>query len=830
MLALVLAVASMSSVAFLGDRLNQSLQRHAGQLLGGDLLLQADHPWQESVTQAITRHGLTYVQVMSFPSMVSSHPADAAANTLLQLADIKAVASGYPLRGKLQIATSLADAASLSQPTSTLPEPGVVWLDERLAATLASDVGQTIRLGQRSFRVGAILTQEPDRGLSMLSLAPRIMMRLDEVASTGLVRPGSRVNHQLQLAGDTARVAAFKAWLQPRLGRGEKLASLDDARPEMRVLFERAQRFLRLAALLSVILAAVAVGYAATRYLRRHLDDCAVMRCLGASQAQILFLHGGGFVLLAVVASFLGSLLGYLVHLVLLYFLGALTGTLAPGLPAPSLTPWLQGLGIGLVLIIGFAFPSLLRLKRVSTLRVLRREWQHDTRHQLPLWLGYVTGLAMLVAFMLWIAGELRLGLWISLGFGMALAVYLLMARLWLALLRQLAAPLLQRHDLPSLRLGLANLLRSPLSSALQIMALALGLTALLLLSLSSQDLLKSWRAHLPDDAPNRFIINIQPEQRSAISAFFRQHHLPSPPLEAMVRARLLTINDTPIQADSYADERAQHLAEREFNLTGKAELPAGNQVVAGRWHGALTTTSAQTEFSVEQGLAKTLGLQLGDELHFEVAGQALQGRISSLRKLSWDSMRVNFFVITPPGVLDDLPASDVTSFHLPAAKADLIKDLIRQFPNLTVIDVAALMRQLQDMLQQIIKAIELVMLLALLGGLVVLHAALQASQDQRYRDIALLKVLGARQKQLKRALLLEFLLLGASAGLLAGLGASLITWLLAHQLLQLDYLPDARILLAGLLAGGLGIAWSGRLATRHALKQHPLPVLRAGY
>lgn len=829
MLALILAVASMTSVAFLGDRLNQSLQLHARQLLGGDLLLRADHAWSEEVTRAISQHGLAFVQVMSFPSMVSStaKPAAEGMSSLIQLADIKAVGAGYPLRGQLLIATSLKHAASRSEATHTLPDAGVVWLDERLAAALASDVGQTIRLGQRSFRIGAILTQEPDRGISMLSLAPRLMMRVEDVASTGLVRPGSRINHQLQLAGDTKQIAAFKEWLEPRLGRGEKLASLDDARPEMRVLFERAQRFLRLAALLTVILATVAVGYAAARYLRRHLDDCAIMRCLGASQAQLLFLHGGGFVLLALVASFLGSLLGYLVHLALLQLLDTLASQLAPRLPEASLTPWLQGLVIGLLLIIGFAYPSLLRLKKVSTLRVLRREWQHDSQHPLSLWLGYATGLATLLAFMMWIAGELLLGLWISVGFASALAIYLLAARLWLILLRKEAGLVVHRHELPSLRLALSNLLRTPLNSALQIMALALGLTALLLLSLASQDLLKSWQAHLPSDAPNRFVINIQPEQRAQIGDFFRQNQLAAPELDAMVRARLMAVNDNPINADSYTDERAQHLAEREFNLTDKSDLPVGNQITAGRWHGALATTPEHTEFSIEQGLAKTLGLQLGDTLYFEVAGQPLRGRITSLRELKWDSMRVNFFVITPPGVLDDLPTSDVTSFHLPAEKTAFINSLIRQFPNLTVIDVAALMHQLQTMLQQIISAIEVVMLLALFSGLVVLYAALQASQDQRYHEIALLKVLGARRQQLKRALFLEFLLLGLSAGALAGLGASLITWLLAHQVLQLDYLPDARILMTGLLAGGLGIAVAGRLATRRALHQHPLPLLR---
>ncbi len=797
------------------------------QLLGGDLLLSSDHPLGDAIRDEAMRRGLQRAETSSFPSMVR-------ATDNAQLADIKAVTADYPLRGTLRITDTLNASETASRDTREIPAPGTIWLDERLCAALAVKPGDSVQLGASRLTVAAILTQEPDRGISMFGFAPRLLMNHDDLAATALVRPASRVTYRMQLAGEARQISAFGQWLKPHLERGERLEDMSNARPEMRAVLERAERFLRLAALLAVVLAAVAVGFAADRYMRRHLDGCAVMRCLGASQKQLLLIHGGEFVLLGLLGTIAGCLLGYATQLAMQ---ALLAGLLSTSLPAPSALPWLHGLLVGVVLVGGFAAPPLLRLRTVSTLRVLRREWNSGSDIRSLSIATYAIGLLALMALMFWIAGELKLGAIVIGGFTAALGLYALLSRMLLQLIGRCAGLLSANGRFPGLRLGVSSLRRHSAASVLQATSLGLGLTALLLLTVARQDLLTSWQSRMPPDAPNRFVINIQPEQQQGLQDFFVAHGLPAPELEAMIRARLVAINETPINAMSFADERAQHLADREFNLSWMSVLPAGNRITAGQWHGDgngnvnhRADKDGKTEFSVEQGLAKTLKLKLGDVLVYDVAGQPLAGRITSLRQLNWDSMRVNFFIVTPPGVLEDFPRSDITSFYLPGERGDFINALLHEFPNLTVIDVTALVRQLQTTLDQITRAVELVFTFALLTGLVVLYAALQSSQDQRRYELALLRALGARSKQLRSALLTEFAILGGVSGLLAGIGASGISWGLATFVLQLDYQPSLTLLLLGLGVGASGIALAGWLGTAGILRRPAIASLRGDH
>ena len=803
-IALVLAVAALTSVGFLTDRVEQALKLESHQLLGGDLLLTADHPWADRFRREAAARGLRQAESVTFPSMVSL-----GGNALL--AEIKAVSAGYPLRGSLRTAPLLtaADAA-----TSRVPQVGEAWPDERLAATLGLAPGTSLALGRSAVSSGPVLTLEPDRGMNVFALAPRLMINLADLPATGLIQTGSRASYRLHLAGDGAAVAAFDAWARTQLGRGERIESLDNARPEIRNVTERAQRFLRLAALLAVILAAVAVALAAERYMRRHLDGCAVMRCMGASARQLLLIHGGEFLLFGLVATLAGCCAGYAVQAALQQLLA---GLLVARLPAPSLLPWLHGLLVGLTLIIGFALPPLLRLRRVPTIRVLRREWSASE----PASVGaYLLGALVLGGLMLWMAGELRLGLIVLAGFMIALGFFALMARLLLAALGRLrpaGGGYGWRH-------GLANLRRRLAATLVQAVALALGLTALLLLTVARGDLLDSWLARVPANAPNRFAINIQSDQRAAIADFFKARGLPAPSLEPMVRGRLVQVNDRAVGPESYADDRAQRLVDREFNLSWSALLPAGNTVTGGRWHGA----TQAPEFSVEQGLAETLNLKLGDRLAYDIAGDRVAAVITSLRKLDWDSMRVNFFVMSPPDVLRGFPASYITSFHLPADNTNVIPELVRAVPNLTVIDVAALVRQLHATIDQVARAVQLVFGFAVLAGLAVLYAALQASGDERRHELAVLRALGARRRQLAGALLAEFAALGALAGLLAGIAASLIGWGLARFAFRLDYLPQPGLWLIGLLAGAALVVVAGWLGAASMLRHSALPALRA--
>jgi len=804
-IALLLAVAALTSVGFLTDRVEQALRQESHQLLGGDLLLVADHPLPVAFTKEAEVRGLRVAQSVTFPSMVSVGDAT-------QLAEIKAVSPGYPLRGTLRAAPAL---FAPDGPITTLPPRGEAWGDERLTTTLNLVSGTTVLLGQLTVHSGLVLTLEPDRGMNMFGLAPRLLINLDDLAATGLVQVGSRVTYRLHMAGEAEAVAAFEAWLKTRLGRGEKLEGLDNARPEIRSVTERAQSFLRLAALLAVILAAVAVALAAERYMRRHLDGCAVMRCMGAREIQLLTIHGGEFVLFGLAATVAGCLLGYAAQFALE---SLLQGLMVASLPAPSLLPWLHGLFVGMTLVLGFALPPLLRLKRVPTIRVLRREWEGSEPASI---MAYLVGALVLGGLMLWMAGEIRLGFIVLGGFLLALGFFTLSARGLLIVLNRLR---------PSgtgygWRHGLVNLRRRLGATLVQAVALALGLTALLLLTVARGDLLASWQSRMPPDAPNRFLVNVQPGQKVAMGEFFKSKGFAPPHLEPMVRGRLVQVNGAPVTAESYEDPRARRLLDREFNLSWSAQLPTGNTISAGRWHDAGQQKTA--EFSVEQGLAETLNLKLGDRIMYDIAGNRIEGAVTSLRKLDWDSMRVNFFVMAPPGVLENFPASYITSFHLPDDQGAMIPELVRAFPNITVIDIATLVRQLNATLNQVSRAVEVVFGFALLAGLAVLYAALQASADERRHELAVLRALGARRRQLASALLAEFAALGALAGLLAGVAASLIAWGLARFAFRLEYWPQPSLWGIGLVAGVVLVVIAGWFGIASMLRQPAAPFLR---
>lgn len=798
-LALVLAVTALTGVGFLADRVQRAVETEAHQLLGGDLLLIADHPWHDDFRAAARARGLVLAETVIFPSMVAGEQG-------VQLAEIKAVSPEYPVRGALRIAPRLNAPDAEAAGAERTPAAGTVWADERLASMLSLEPPARLKVGASETAVAAIITYEPDRGINPFAIAPRLVMPLADLPGTGLIQPGSRATWRLHLAGQAAAVADFRRWAVAQLGRGERIEGLDDARPEIRNVIERAQRFLRLAALLAVVLAAVAVGLAARRYMQTHLDACAVMRCLGASERQILWVHGGEFILLGLAATLAGGVLGYLLQWLLH---AQLAGLVASELPPPGPLPWLHGLAVGVVLVAGFVLPPLLRLKAVPTVRVLRREWGATAPLSMA---SYLAGLACLAGLMFWMADDTRLGSVVLGGFLLAVAVFFILGRLLLIL-----AGRLTRRVRGGWRLGLANLQRRAGATLVQVVALALGLTTLLLLLFARDDLLAAWQARVPPDAPNRFVINIQPDQRAAIADFFRQRGLTVPALEPMVRGRLTRLNGRSIGPRDYGDDRAQRLVEREFNLSERNDLPAGNQVVAGKWHGA-PGAGGELQFSVEKGLADTLNLHIDDELQFEVAGQLVGGRVTSLRKLDWDSMRVNFFVIAAEGAFAGQPTSYITSFHLPAEQAMLVDALVRAFPNLTVIDVAALMRQLQTTLDQVVRAVQLVFGFALLAGLTVLYAALQASAGERRHELAVLRALGARRPQLRQALLAEFAALGTVAGVLAGGVATLLGSALARWVFHLDYLPMPWLVFTGAGAGLVGVALAGWLATRSAL------------
>ncbi len=814
--AVTLAVAALTAVGFLADRLNAALARDARALLGGDAIVASDLPAPASFAAQAAQLKLRSATQTSFPSMARAPEARGGG---ARLVSVKAVSEAYPLRGQL----TLRGADGLEQTLAAAPARGRAWVDAAVLGSLKLSLGDALLLGDAQFTIERVITLEPDRGTGFVNFAPRVMIAQADLEGTGLIQPGSRVNYRLAVAGDDnargqAQVAEFVRWSEQRQKadklRGLRVESVASGRPEMRQTLDRAEKFLNLVALLAALLAAVAVAIAARDFAQRRLDDCAVLRVLGAPQRAIAWSYALEFCGVGLVASVLGVVLGLGVHMGFV----ALLGNLIEGarLPAPSVMPALFGLGVGMTLLVSFGLPPVLQLARVPPLRVIRRDLGALRPASLAV-LG--AGVLGFVALLLAASSDLKLGA-LAVG-GFAAAVVVLAALSWLAV-RALKAAIPESRAPRWLVLATRQVAARPAFAMLQVSALGVGLLALALLVLLRTDLINSWRAATPADAPNRFVINLQPDQAQAFRERLRESGVAQYDWFPMIRGRLVTINGRAIGQDNFADERAKRLVEREFNLSHQAQLPVHNTVVGGQWK-----ADEADALSVEEGLMETLKLKVGDRLGFDIAGRVSEGRITSVRKVDWGSMRVNFFVMFPVARLsDDLPVSFISAFRAPRV-AGFDNALARDFPNITSIDVSASIAQVQQVLDQVVRAVELLFGFTLAAGLVVLFAAVSATRDAREREYAVMRALGAGSRLLARVQRAELLGVGALAGLLAASAAVVVGALLARYVFEFTWNPSPWVPLIGMLAGALLALAAGWLGLRGVLRRPVIETLR---
>jgi len=816
LVAVLLAVAALSAVGFFADRLQSGLTRDAAQLMGGDVVIQSDHPVPPEFEQRARRAGLQPSLSLNFPSMARAPDARGGATRLVS---VKAVDEAYPLRGQLSLR---AGASQPERKAATRPAPGTVFVDAPVLDALGLQVGDALELGEASLRIAQILVLEPDRGGGFLSFAPRVMLNAADLPATGLIQGASRVSYRLALAaavGQEAAARELQTWARAEITakhRGMRVETLQAGRPEMRQTLDRASKFLNLVALLAALLAAVAVAIAARDFAQRHLDDCAMLRVLGLPQRRIAAIYGLEFMALALLASVGGVLIGLALHGV---FIGLLGDLVPATLPPPSVWPALFGLGVGLTLLLGFGLPPVLQLAKVPPLRVIRR----DVGQLKPASLGVLLAGALgFAGLLLATARDVQLGL-IAVG-GFALAVALFAALAWVAV-RVLKNAVPETRAPRWLVLATRQLCARPAFAVLQVASLAVGLMALALLVLLRTDLIASWRQATPPDAPNRFVINLQPDQAADFQTALTQAGVkPGYDWYPMIRGRLLSINGVPINTalGRPDQEDARHSVERELNLSHSAQLPAHNTLAAGRW-----VQQEEGGLSVEQGFAQRLGLKLGDALVFDVAGQPLAGRISSLRKVDWGSLRANFFVLLPRSALPaELPFTYLAAFRAPQASA-LDGALTRQFPNLTVVDLSATLAQVQGVLNQVVQAVEYLFAFSIAAGLAVLFAAVSATREARSHEFAVMRACGASAALLGQVQRAELLGVGALAGLLATLAASAVGWALARYVFEFAWTAPWWVPLAGMVAGALLALMAGWWSLREVLHRPVMETLR---
>ncbi len=805
-LALVVAVGAVSSVGFFTDRVERVLTQRAVVLLAADRVVISNAPIAQAWIDEAQRRGLRSERVMSFRSVVMGAERP-------QLAEIKAVGPRYPLRGALRASPQpYAPDVAMSGP----PQRGTLWSDARMPDLLGVAVGGNVEVGESTLRLARILAYEPDRATGFFGIAPRVLMRIEDVPATGLIQPGSRASYRLLLAGPEKALAGYQRWLQPLLEPGQRFESVGEARPQIQTALDRAGRFLALAALVSVLLCGVAVAAAARRHAERQADTAAVLRCLGAAQSTVLGIYAVKLFGLGLLASAAGCLLGYLGQAGIAALLGNLLGG---ELPAPSWQPVGFGLAVGLVTLAAFGLPPIVRLRRVPPLRVLRRDLGAPPLSALGL---YGLGAVALAGLMWWISHDLPLTLWLAAGTAGTLAV--LGGSAWL--LVRLLAPLRKRVGV-ALRFGLAGIARRPADSAVQVMAFGIGIMALLLLSVVRGDLLEVWQQRVPPQAPNNFLINIQPSQTAALGDWLAKQGVGDVQFYAMSRGRLERINGERADRWQGLDERGRHWLEHGFNLSWAERPQVDNRILAGRWWGA--DQLDQPLLSVEQRMAERLGIHVGDRLTFQVADQPVTLTVANIRSVEWDNFRPNFFLVATPRALAGLPATYVTSVYLPPQRKALLSELVRSFPSITVFDVEAILNQVRGVIGQVVKAVEFVFLFTLAAGVMVLYAALQSSLEERMQEGAMLRALGARHRQLRWGLLGEYVTLGLLAGLLAALAAGAVGLVLAVKVLDLSYRPEMWLVVWGALLGGVGVGLAGLWGSRSVLRQPPLAVLRRG-
>ena len=808
--ALVLAVAAITAVGFFTQRVESALSQQGSLLLGGDLAVSADHEIPAVFSERAQTQGIAMVKTYEFPSMVMSGDNG-------HLVEIKAVEQNFPLRGDLTLGATAFDAGKTVKAS---PNKGEAWIEPRLANLLDVQVGDKLAVGEKTLIVTAILLREPSRGGDMFSFAPRLMMNAADLPATKLIQYGSRVKYQLLLAGEPKRIQNFHAQMKQELGRGERIEDLRNARPEIKLALDKAEQFLGLSAMVSVILAMVAMLLSSLPYVKQSLDMFALMRCFGALQKTVLQVLAIQTLLIAFFSAVLGVVIGYFAQLGLAELAGSL---FLEALPPVSVFPVVVGIAASLAMMIAVVLPHAWQMRKLSAMNILRRE---TLTQPISTQAKYLPAALVMCAMIFWQAQDIKIALATILAM-LALCVIVLGCAYGLVNLAKLLIELTpQNKILSTIALGVQGLKTRLALSTVQTIGFSMGLMVLMLLALIRGDLIRNWQASLPEDAPNRFVINIQPAQIDGVNQFFIRQKIKDTTIFPMVRGRLVKKNDQPVNTAQWKDERARRLAEREFNLSWAADMQSDNRLVSGHWW--TQQEHGKPYISLEQGLAETLDIHLGDKLTFDIAGSPLTLTVTSLRKVNWDTMRANFFAVTPPGILEQYAANYISSFHLPVGADLALNQLVKQYPNFTIIDVAALMQQVRGIMQKMSNAIEYVFAFSLVTGIAVLYAALVATREERIAEATLMRVFGASRRQVSIAYFTEFACIGLIAALVATVSANALAYYLSANILDIPFKFNLALAMTAMLIATTAIPFAAWLGLRGFLNVPPRQLLNS--
>ena len=801
--ALIIAVATVATIALFASQLQRTLVSSASSFLAADRQLEAENgrPIPEGWMQEAEQRGLETARMVEFSTMVFG-----AGN--FQLVSVKAVNNAYPLRGEVEYQEG---AEAPRQTVAHGPAPGEVWINPRLLRLLELELGDTLEVGNQGLIISGLLVREPDGGFNMSALAPRVMMHVDDVGATGVIQEGSRVEYVYLFAGEEALLDDYYGWLQPRLEPSHEWEGVRDGETFSRSL-ERAERFLLLGGSLAVMLAAVAVAVASRQYALSQRDTVALLKTLGVRSQGIGRLYLRRLALWGVV----GAVGGLLVALPLYWLLSSVLGDVLerqidyqidPNALAPALLT-------ALVSLFAFAYPPIRRLRNVPAMRVLRSQPGESGREAIP---DLVIAVVAIFGLVWMYAREVSLVLSLLGGLALLLGTLGLLGWLMVTTLRRISG------GGNAWRLAIVGLYRHRRASLSQIAVFAMTLMLAATLILVRTSLLDDWQSQLPEDTPNHFLINIAPEAVDEVDEFWAERGHPLEKLYPMVRGRLTELNGQPVKEAVTKDERVGAL-NRELNLTWMEELPDDNGIVAGQWF-----TNGQTDgVSIEAELAGKLGVEVGDELGFTIGSEKITETVTSVRTVQWDSMKPNFYMAFPPGGgLEDMPATWITAFYLPADLKSQLNDFSRRFPTVSVLEIDHVIERIQEIVRQVTQAIEAILALILAAALVVMAAVVSATMQDRQREGALLRTLGGRQTLLVRSTMLEFALLGFFAGILGVAAAEAAVWALQFRMFEGEFRWHWQTILPIPLFSALVLALFGRWQLKPVLSVSPMLLLR---
>jgi len=821
---IVIAVTIVTAISLFSSRLQQSIVAESSFFLAADKVLRSAGPVDPAWLERAKEEGLRQGQVLNFQSMVMAGSTGADGEFIpeqMQFTSVKAASDSYPLLGELEVSDR---AFGVSEKVSGGPEPGQIWLDSRLVPLLDIALGDRVQVGAKALVASRVLVNEPDKAGGFSSFGPRVLMNIADIPATEILQPGSRVEYRYLFAGAPASLERFGAWLSPQMQAGQRWLGLDDIQPQISKSIARAEQFLLLAGALGVGLAGIAIALAARRYSERHFDYVAMMKSLGATSGRIMSMYTSNLLLLAALATVVGWALGWLIQQGFFAILVGLFDISAA--PAMSLRPFVIGAITALVCLLAFALPPLLALQGISPLRVIRRDIDSGGTSDM---LSYGLGVGGIGLLMYWYSGSLQLTLAVLAGVALT---FLIVGTLAWYLLRGGSMVGMQAGSV--WRLALASMRRRGLQNAVQAVIFSLAIMLLLMLALVRSSLIEEWQVQLPKGTPNHFLINVAEHEVAAVDAVLSENALSKEKLYAMVRGRLVAVNRMAAreyvqslgqlpEQDSTAGNRGGEL-DRGTNLSWSETIPPGNKLLQGQWW---QPGSEAAELSIEASIAERYGIKLGDELTFQIGSEQLVVTTTSIREVDWGSMQPNFFMMLPPALLRQYPATYITSFYLPLDKKLFLNQFLRQFPTITVIEMDAMIVQIRSIISQVSRAIELVLGLIIVSGLLVLVASVQASLDSRFQESAILRTLGAGRKLVLGSLVIEFSALGLLAGFLAAISAELSVLGLQEYLLDMEFVLHPWVWVTGPLVGAVLIGSAGYITCRKVINTPPIEVLR---